>query len=224
MIEYKNVKIIINFRAFLNQRIEMELIEKVLDLYQSYEHIININFYKFFFSFILISIIWVSLIGIVTPVLLFSALSFGYFGIIISLFSLIISSLINFFIATKTKNLISKFKYKKPLVSSNPLLVYIIFRLLPGVPYLVKNYSVVFFKLNLKKFFLSVILSDTPQVLIFTFFFKRLIDSTNNIFINKNYSQVFEQMYLPIMLIICFLTFLYFLKKIIGYRLFENDK
>ena len=73
MIEYKNVKIIINFRAFLNQRIEMELIEKVLDLYQSYEHIININFYKFFFSFILISIIWVSLIGIVTPVLLFSA-------------------------------------------------------------------------------------------------------------------------------------------------------
>ena len=49
MIEYKNVKIIINFRAFLNQRIEMELIEKVLDLYQSYEHIININFYKFFF-------------------------------------------------------------------------------------------------------------------------------------------------------------------------------
>ena len=60
----------------------MELIEKVLDLYQSYEYIINTNFYKFFFSFVLISIIWVTLIGIVTPVLLFSALSFGYFGII----------------------------------------------------------------------------------------------------------------------------------------------
>ena len=130
----------------------MEWIEKTFDLYQSYEHIITTNSYKFF-SFILVSIIWVSLIGIVTPVLLFSALSFGYFGIIISLFSLIISSLINFFIATKTKNLISKFKYKKPLVSSNPLLVYTIFRLLPGVPYLIKNFSVVLFKLNLKTFY-----------------------------------------------------------------------
>jgi uncharacterized membrane protein YdjX (TVP38/TMEM64 family) len=164
------------------------------------------------------------LIGIVTPVLLFSALSFGYFGIFISLFTLIISSLINFFIATKTKNLIPKFKYKKPLISSDPLIIYIIFRLLPGVPYLMKNFSVILFKLNLKNFFIAVILSDTPQILIFTFFFKRLIDSSNNIFINKEYSQVFEQMYLPIFLLIAFLTFLYFLNKRIRNKFFENDK
>ena len=200
----------------------MEIIDKILNLYLSFAYLLDIHFYKFSIFYILISIIWISLIGIVTPVLLISALAFGYSGVFISLFTLVISSLINFFIATRTKIIISKFKYKKPLISNNPFLIYIIFRLLPGVPYLIKNFSVVLFKLNLKKFFLAVILSDTPQVLIFTFFFTRLIDSSDNFFINQNYIQLFEQMYLPILLIVGFLIFLYFLNKKIGYKFFEK--
>ena len=200
----------------------MDIIEKILNLYLSFEYLVDMHFYKFSFSYILISIIWISLIGIVTPVLLISALTFGYSGALISLFTLVISSLINFFVATRTKNIISKLKYKKPLISNNPFLIYIIFRFLPGVPYLIKNLSVVLFKLNLKKFFLAVILSDTPQVLIFTFFFTRLIDSSNNFFINQNYTQVVEQMYIPILLIIGFLVFLYLLNKKIGYKFFEK--
>ena len=148
----------------------MEIIDKILNLYLSFEYLLDTHFYKFSIFYILISIIWISLIGIVTPVLLISALAFGYSGAFISLFALVISSLINFFIARRAKNLISKFRYKKPLISNNSLIIYIIFRFLPGVPYLIKNVSVVLFKLNLKKFFLAVILSDTPQVLIFTFF------------------------------------------------------
>ena len=200
----------------------MEIIDKILNLYLSFEYLVDMHFYKFSFFYILISIIWISLIGIVTPVLLISALTFGYSGAFISLFTLVISSLINFFVATRTKNIISKLKYKKPLISNNPFLIYIIFRFLPGVPYLIKNLSVVLFKLNLKKFFLAVILSDTPQVLIFTFFFTRLIDSSNNFFINQNYTQVVEQMYIPILLIIGFLVFLYLLNKKIGYKFFEK--
>jgi len=200
----------------------MEIIDKILNLYLSFEYLLDVHFYKFSFFYIIISIIWISLIGIVTPVLLISALAFGYYGAFISLFTLVVSSLINFFIAVRAKSLISKFKFKKPFISNNPFFIYIIFRFLPGVPYLIKNFSVVFFKLNLKKFFLAVILSDTPQVLIFTFFFKRLIDSSNNFFINQNYIQVVEQMYFPILLIICLLIFLYFINKKIGYRFFEK--
>ena len=199
-----------------------EIVDKILNLYLSLEYLVDLHFYKFSFSFVLVSIFWVSLVGIVTPVLLISTLIFGYFGICISLFTLVISSLINFFLAKRAKNLISKFKYKKPLISNNPFLIYIIFRFLPGVPYLIKNFSVVLFKLNLKKFFLAVILSDTPQVLIFTFFFTRLIDSSNNFFINQNYIQVVEQMYLPILFIIGFLIFLYLLNKKIGDKLLEK--
>ena len=200
----------------------LEIIDKILNLYLSLEHLVNLHFYKFSFAFVFVSIFWVSFIGIVTPVILISTLTFGYFGAFISLFTLIISSLINFFLATKAKSLISKLKYKKTLISDNPLILYIIFRFLPGVPYLIKNFSVVLFKLNLKKFFLAVILSDTPQVIIFTFFFKRLIDSSSNIFINRNYNQVVEQMYLPMLLIFGFFIFLYFLNKKIGAKFFEK--
>ena len=200
----------------------LDIIDKILNLYLSLEHLVNLHFYKFSFAFVLASIFWVSFIGIVTPVILISALTFGYFGVFISLFTLMISSLINFFLATRAKSLISKLKYKKPLISDNSLILYIIFRFLPGIPYLIKNFSVVLFKLNLKKFFFAVILSDTPQVIIFTFFFKRLIDSSSDIFINKNYNQVFEQMYLPMLLIFCFLIFLYFLNKKIGAKFFEK--
>ncbi len=199
-----------------------EIIDKILNLYLSLEYLVNLHFYKFSFSFVLVSIFWLSLVGIVTPVLLISTLAFGYFGVFFSLFTLVISSIINFFLATRTKSLIPKFKYKKPLISNNPLIVYIIFRFLPGVPYIIKNFSVVLFKLNLKKFFLAVILSDTPQVIIFTFFFKRLIDSSSNIFIDRNYNQVVEQMYLPTLLIIGFFISLYFLNKKIGVKFFEK--
>ena len=200
----------------------LEIIDKILNLYLSLEYLVNLHFYKFSFSFVLVSIFWLSFVGIVTPVLLISTLTFGYFGLFVSLFTLVISSIINFFLATRVKSLISKFKYKKPLISDNPLIVYIIFRFLPGVPYIVKNFSVVLFKLNLKKFFIAVILSDTPQVIIFTFFFKRLIDSSSNIFINRNYNQVVEQMYLPMLLIVGFFIFLYFLNKKIGVKFFEK--
>ena len=111
----------------------MEIIDKILNLYVSFKYLLDIHFYKFFFSYIIISIIWISLIGIVTPVLLISALAFGYYGAFISLFTLVISSLINSFIATRAKGFISKFKYERPLISNNFFLVYLIFRFLSGV-------------------------------------------------------------------------------------------
>ena len=201
-----------------------EIVDKILNLYLSLEHLVDLHFYKFSFSFVLVSVFWVSLVGIVTPVLLISTLIFGYFGICISLFTLVIGSLINFLLAKRAKSLISKFKYKKPLISDNPLIIYIIFRFLPVVPYLIKNFSVVLFRLNIKKFFFAVVISDLPQIIIFTFFFQRLIDSSSNIFIYRNYNQVVEQMYLPILLIIGFFIFLYFLNKKIGLKFLKNDK
>ena len=191
----------------------MELVEKIFNFYLSFEDLINTHFYQFAIIFILISILWISLVGIVTPVLLISAIAFGYFGIPISLLSLVLGSIINFFMATKTKNIINKLKKMKPIFSDNPFLIYIIFRLIPGIPYLVKNFSVVLFKLNLKSFFIAVLISDTPQIIIFTFFFKRLADSSNSFFINQDYKFIFEQMYLPILCLILFMSLVYFLKK-----------
>ena len=191
----------------------MELIEKILNLYLSFSDTVNLHFYKFSIAFILISILWISLIGIVTPVLFISVLAFGYYGIIISVLSLVLGSIINFFMATKTKSAIKKIQHKKPFFSEDPFLIFIIFRLIPGIPYLIKNLSVIFFKLNLKKFFLAVIISDTPQVVIFTFFLKRLIDSSNEFLITQDFNLIFNQMYLPILILILFMFFIFFLKR-----------
>ena len=132
------------------------------------------HFYKFSIAFILISILWISLIGIVTPVLFISVLAFGYYGIIVSLLSLVLGSIINFFMATKTKSAIKKkLQHKKPFFSEDPFLIFIIFRLIPGIPYLIKNLSVIFFKLNLKKIFFSSYYFRYSTSGNFYFFFKK---------------------------------------------------
>ena len=201
----------------------MELIEKILNLYLSFADVVSANLLEFSILFIFVSTIWISLIGIVSPVLLISALAFGYYGIVVSLLSIIFGSIISFFIATKTSVMLRKLRKKNPFFSNDPFIIYIILRLIPGIPYLVKNFSVIFFKLNLKNFFFAVLISDTPQILIFTFIFKRLIDSSSNFLVNQDYNHIFELMYLPLLILIIFIIFIFFLKKKVGNQIFRKD-
>ena len=69
---------------------------------------------------------------------------------------------------------------------------------------------------------MAVIISDTPQILIFTFFVKRLIDSSNSFLITQDYNRVVEQMYMPTLSIIIFLIFIFILKKKKGKKIFKN--
>ena len=64
---------------------------------------ISIGFYLF------TSIIWICFVGIVSPLLLISTLLFGYFGILLSIFSFILGSILTFVIANLFKNYLKKF-------------------------------------------------------------------------------------------------------------------
>lgn len=191
----------------------VEFSDKILTLYFSFEHIIDNNFYKFLIFFILISIAWVSVIGIITPILLISAFAFGYYGVIVSLLILILGSITSYVIAKKYTKSIIRHEKLKQINFTDSFLVYVIFRLVPGIPYVIKNLSVVFFRLNLKRFFFSVIISDTPQILIFTFFFNSLFESSRSFFIHQNYNIIFEEMYLPLMCLFIFFVFIFILRK-----------
>ena len=90
----------------------MELIEKILNLYLSFADVVSANLLEFSILFIFVSTIWISLIGIVSPVLLISALAFGYYGIVVSLLLIIFGSIISFFIATKTSVMLRKLRKK----------------------------------------------------------------------------------------------------------------
>ena len=66
----------------------MELIEKILNLYLSFADVVSATFLKFSVIFIFVFTIWISFIGIVTPILLISTLAFGYYGIIVFYYQL----------------------------------------------------------------------------------------------------------------------------------------
>ena len=99
----------------------MELVKKIFNFYLSFKDTINTHLYQFALVFTDFSNLWISTVGIVTPVLLISALSFGYYGILISLVSLLLGSIINFIMASKTK------KYFKKLKKENQFFLIILF-------------------------------------------------------------------------------------------------
>ena len=72
--------------------------------------------------------------------------------------------------ASKTKNIFKKLEKSEPIFSDNPIWIYIIFRLMPGIPYLIKNFSVIFFKLNLRNFLLQFLFQIRPKYLFYLFF------------------------------------------------------
>ena len=91
----------------------MELIEKILNLYLSFTNIVNSHFYEFSIAFTLISILWIAIVGIVTPVLIISVIAFWLLWNNCSFFIYCFShSMINFFMVTKTKSVIKKIKKK----------------------------------------------------------------------------------------------------------------
>ena len=60
---------------------------------------------------------------------------------------------------------------------------------------------------------MAVIISDTTSnTNFYSFFVKRLIDSSNS-FTTQDYNRVVEQMYMPTLSIIIFLIFIFILKK-----------
>ena len=76
----------------------MELIEKILNLYLSFADVVKCTppqvFRHIYFLFLQFG--YLSLVSL-HPVLLISVLAFGYYGMIVSLLSVIFGSIINFF-------------------------------------------------------------------------------------------------------------------------------
>ena len=82
----------------------MELIEKNIKSIFIFYKYCEFAFYEFSIAFTLISILWIAIVGIVTPVLIISVIAFGYYGIIVAFLSIVLASMINFFMVTKTKS------------------------------------------------------------------------------------------------------------------------
>ena len=122
----------------------------------------------FFFS-----IIWVFLMGFGTPLVIFAGFAFGtILGSILSIFSFTIGATLLYLFANHYfKDLVEKYlgtKYAsiKQNVNQNELSYFFSLRVVPGIPFPIKNLLPVLFNMKLKNFFLATLFGEAAPIII----------------------------------------------------------
>ena len=194
------------------------------------EKLISSNFYINIFIFFIFSIIWVSLMGFGSPILLISGILFGkWTGTLISVFSISIGALIlyviaNFFFKDIVRNLLEK-KFLKYLhfFKKNEFYYFLMFRLAGGlgIPFGPQNILPVIFNIKKVNYFFASLLGFVPM-----FFIWNTIGAGLNEYIKQadNFSFVNlllnKEIYLPI----TFFLIVIILSSIIKKKIFtEKD-
>ena len=122
----------------------------------------------FFFS-----IIWVFLMGFGTPLVIFAGFAFGtILGSMLSIFSFTIGATLLYLFANHYfKDLVEKYlgtKYAsiKQNVNENELSYFFSLRVVPGIPFPIKNLLPVLFNMKLKNFFLATLFGEAAPIII----------------------------------------------------------
>ena len=172
--------------------------------------LISISLYLF------LSTIWVCFIGIVSPLLFISTLLFGYFGILLSIFSSILGSIFTFSIANifkdYLKNILIK-SNKHPNFKEKSVFLFTIFRLIPGMPFVIKNIFAVFFNLAYRQFIFATILAEVPQIILYTYIFKKAIDTSKLFASELKLAILTDGLFIPSILLLIFFILLFILKN-----------
>ena len=137
-----------------------------LDVYMNTNTIVKI-FYFFIFS-----IVWVSLLGFGSPILIFSGIIFGqWLGTLISVFSISIGALIlyiigNFFFSDLVKSLLQK-KFEKYIIlfQKNEFFYFFIYRFVGGlgVPFFLQNLLPILFRMKKLNYFFASFFGFIPS-------------------------------------------------------------
>mgnify|MGYP001195092025 CR=1 FL=1 len=198
------------------------------EIQTSFEQHIGRNLYFNLFIFFLFSVIWVSLLGFGSPLLLISGILFGkWIGTLVSVFSISIGALIlyviaNFFFKDLIYDLLNK-KFNKfiHLFRKNEFYYFFAFRLTGGlgIPFGLQNILPVIFNIKKINYFFASFLGFTP-----VFFIWNTIGSGLNEYIKQteNFSFVSlllnKEIYIPIILFVVFMLISAIFKK----KIFNN--
>ena len=171
-------------------------------------------------GYVLISVIWIFLLGLVSPLLFFSSFFFNFkLGFLLSIFAFTLGATLtyivanNFFEEIAKKYLNKKFPNLKNLNTENSVFYFFMLRLIPGIPYSLKNIMAIFFNLNTKKFFLITLLAELPQILILMNIFlgfKKVINNNDDYDLENLLSL---EIFFPVLGLFFFLLLAYFIKK-----------
>jgi len=169
--------------------------------------------------FFVFSIIWVLLLGFVTPLLVFSGFVFGkWWGILIVLTSTTIGatllySLVGFFFRDFIKQkLASKFSKLKEFYIKNDILYFMSFRFIGGggSPYAVQNVLPILFDMSVKNYVIATFVGSMPPMFVMVALgsgIEKVIDQ--NVELSVSTVLFSPEIYIPIiaLFIILFIAF-----------------
>ena len=194
------------------------------------EKIISKNLYINLLIFFLFCLVWISLLGFGSPLLLVSGVLFGkWVGTFISVVSISVGSLIlysiaNFFFRDLVHNLLEKnFSKYTHFFRKNEFNYFFAFRLAGGlgIPFGLQNILPVIFNIRKSNYFFASLLGFIPM-----FFIWNTIGSGLNEYIKQadNFSVINlflnKEIYLPII----FFVIVMFISTIIRKRIFDNRR
>ena len=132
------------------------------------QNLILIGSVYFFFS-----IIWVFFMGFGTPLIIFAGFAFGtILGSVLSIFSFTIGATLLYCLANHYfKDLVEKYldnKYSKlrDNINENELSYFFSLRVVPGIPFPIKNLLPVLFNMKIKNYFLATLFGEAVPIII----------------------------------------------------------
>ena len=132
------------------------------------QNLILIGSVYFFFA-----IIWIFLMGFGTPLIIFAGFAFGtVLGSVLSIFSFTIGATLLYCFANHYfKDLVEKYlgnKYSKLRnnINENELSYFFSFRVVPGIPFPIKNLLPVLFNMKIKNYFIATLFGEAVPIII----------------------------------------------------------
>ena len=197
---------------------------------QSYtEYLTNIketNTILLSFGFMLITILWVFLLGFGSPILIISGFIFGkWLGLLLAVSSLSIGATVlyifgNYFFKDLIKEkFLNKFKNLESKFRENEFTFFLIYRFIGGIPFQIQNLLPVLFNIKIKNYFFGSFLGILPQGFIVVSLgsgISKIIKNNDSIPTIKEL-LLSSEIYLPIIGFI-FLIFLTIILKKIYYK------
>jgi len=218
--------ILLIFLYFIFSNIEVDRLGDFLyykELQVNLENFIGSNIYANLALFFIFSIVWVTLLGFGSPILIISGILFGkWIGTFISVVSISFGALTlyviaNFFFVDLVQNIFKdKFSKYMNLFKKNEFYYFFIYRFVGGlgVPFCLQNILPVVFNMKKKNYFFSSMLGFIPGFFVFNTIgaglnkYVKQSDSFNFIDLILN-----REVYLPILMFIFLVLISFLIKK-----------
>ena len=181
----KNIKILVGifylillliFLYFFFSKFSLEEITTYKFIQMNREYLINIkenNTILLSFIFMILTVIWVFLLGIGSPVALTAGFIFGQWaGVLLTVSSLSIAATLfyifgNYFFKDLIREkFLNKFKNLEIKFKKNEFIFFLVYRIVGGIPFPIANLLPILFNIKLKNYFFGTFLGMIPQMFV----------------------------------------------------------